>query len=188
MSCYPFGSNATGSGDVARSDLIHTAALVRCSRVFNPLSQPFPTVSPGCRPAKPLKRYLFQPVGFDHRAKSRDVNETVLRHENDPAERRQAARRSLGASAPAPAYSRFAIHYYFYNRSDSIGAPSSNARLKWQALKTTESCRCSIHDEGLREHPIKNRKLANLLTSLECKQSGHICQFAGTFVAARDSS
>jgi len=61
------------------------------------------------------------------------------------------------ANGSGASYSRFAIHYLVLQLigSDRSAFAASRHKVAGQS-KTKESSECSIHDEGLLEHPIKN--------------------------------
>jgi hypothetical protein len=61
------------------------------------------------------------------------------------------------ANGAGASYSRFAIHYLVLQLigSDRSAFAASRHKVAGQS-KTKESSECSIHDEGLLEHPIKS--------------------------------
>jgi hypothetical protein len=61
------------------------------------------------------------------------------------------------ANGSGASYSRFTIHYLLLQLigSDRSAFAASRHKVAGQS-KTKESSECSIHDEGLLEHPIKN--------------------------------
>jgi hypothetical protein len=63
------------------------------------------------------------------------------------------------AKGPGTSYSQFTIHYLLLQLigSDRSAFAASRHKVAGQS-KTKESCQCSIHGEGLLEHPIKNLK------------------------------
>jgi hypothetical protein len=61
------------------------------------------------------------------------------------------------ANGSGTSYSRFTIHYLLVQLigSDRSAFAASRHKVAGQS-KTKESSECSIHDEGLQEHPIKS--------------------------------
>ena len=95
-----------------------------------------------------------------------------------PTRQHRSAKSSNSTSGAGASYSRFSIHYYYFSRSDSIGAPSPQAATRWlgnQKLKNRVNVRfmAKVFWSVLS----KIRNLNPNGERVESKQTGRICQF-----------